>query len=173
MNSKLNWEETVMRLYQELPQTRSVDWSSVFRNDPKILGSLINDIIKVSVSQKGRPGKRSAGSEEEVAADFLKLTDSDYSDYPFHLALKYAMGKKSLRQTALVSGVDKMIVHRFLNNKGPGPTIAQMEDLAKALKKDPSYFVEYRAAYICNSLYKMLCDNPENSVVFYKKIKGR
>lgn len=173
MSAKLNWDETVMRLYQELPQAKSVDWSSVFRNDPKILGSLINDIIKVSVSRKGRPGKRSASSEEEVAADFRKLTDSDYSEFPFRVALKHAMGKRSLRQTALLSGVDKMIVHRFLNGKGPSPTLAQMEALAKALKKDPSYFVEYRAAYICNSLYEILCDNPESAVVFYKKVKGR
>ncbi len=173
MSTKLNWEETAQRLYAELPEAHSVDWNVIFHSDPKILGSLVNDIIKVSVSEKGRPGKRSASSEAEVAADLRKLTDLDYSDHPFPQALRFAMGDRSLRQTATLSGVDKMTVHRLLNNKGAPATPEQMEKLARALKKDPSYFVEYRAAFICNALYQMLCQNSESAVVFYKKLKER
>ena len=171
--TKLDWEQTVARIYQNVPEAEEVDWEALFRDDPKILGNLVNDIIKVSVSQKGRPGKRSASSASEVQGDLMKLMDADYSDEPFPTALRAAMGDKSLRQTAVLSGVDKMTLHRLLNGEGTPPTPAQMVKLAEALKKDPSYFIEYRAAYVCHAIFRMLCDNSESAVVFYKKIKNR
>lgn len=172
MAGKLDWSETVERLYREVPEAENVNWEGLFRADPTVLGSLVNDIIKVSVSKKGRPGKRSANSEADVAADLLKLTNSDYADLAFPQALRMAMGRRSLRQTASLAGIDKMTVHRLLNGDGAPPTPAQMESLATALKKDPSYFVEYRAAYVCNALYRMLCANSDSAVIFYKKIKS-
>lgn len=173
MTMKMNWDETVTRIYKEVPETEAVDWERVFREDPKILGNIVNDIIKVSVSKRGRPGKRSASSEEDVTADLRKLTGSDFSELPFSAALRVAMGSKSLRQTAMLAGLDKMTVHRLLNDEGKPATAVQMEMLAGALKKDPSYFVEYRAAYVCQALFKMLCDNSESAAVFYKKLKKK
>lgn len=173
MGAKLDWEETVSRLYTEIPEAEDVDWEALFRSDPKILGNLVNDIIKVSVSKKGRPGKRSANSEEDVAADLRKLTGSDYAEVPFVDALRFAMKDKSLRQVATLSGVDKMRLHRLLKGAGVPVTASEMEKLAQALKKDPSYFLEYRAAYVCHVIYRMLCDNSESAVVFYKKMRNR
>jgi hypothetical protein len=171
--SKMDWEETVSRIYKDIPAAEEVDWEGLFRDDPKILGDLVNDIIKVSVSQKGRPGKRSASSAAEVQNDLAKLMDTDYSDQPFPVALRIAMGERSVRQTSRLSGVDKMVIIRLLNGEGSLPTAPQMEALASALKKDPSYFIEYRAAYVCHAVYRMLCDNSESAVVFYRKLKNR
>ncbi len=172
MAGKLDWDDTVARLYREIPAAENVDWEGLFRDDPKILGSLINDIIKVSVSKRGRPGKRSASSEADVAADLRKLTNTDYAEDAFPKALRFAMGGKSLRQTALLANIDKMTLHRLLKGQGVPVSAFQMECIAAALKKDPSYFVEYRAAFICNCIYKILCDNPESAAVFYKKLKS-
>lgn len=171
--SKLDWDKTLERIYEEVPEADKVDFEGLFRDDPKILGNLINDMIKVSVSQKGRPGKRSASSEEDVAGDLRKLMNVDHSTEVFPTALRHAMGTKSLRQTASLSGLDKMTLHRLLQGRGQPATPEQMEALAVALKKDPSYFVEYRAAYICNALYRMLIESPESAVVFYTKLKNR
>lgn len=172
MTTKLDWPQTVARIHSDIPATKNVNWEALFRNDPKILGDIVNDIIKISVSQRGRPGKRSAGSEADVAADLRKLTNTDYAEVPFPEALRYAMGSRSLRQTALLSGIDKMTVHRLLKGEGAPVTMSQMEAFAAALKKDPSYFIEYRATFVCSVLYDMLCENNESAVVFYKKLKG-
>lgn len=172
MGGKLDWDETISRLYEEIPEAKTVNWEGLFRSDPKILGDMINDVIKVSVSKKGRPGKRSANSEEDVAADLRKLTNSDYADDPFVVAIRYAMGDRSLRQTAAMSGIDKMRLHRLVNGLGIPATGEEMEKLGLALKKDPSYFLEYRAAFVCHALYRMLMDNPDSAVVFYKKIRN-
>lgn len=171
--TKLDWEQTLAKIYEDVPEAEEVDWEGLFRDDPKILGSLVNDIIKVSVSQKGRPGKRSASSAGEVQDDLMKLMDADYADEPFPVALRIAMGGKSMRQTAALSGLDKMTLRRLLNGDGTPPTPSQMTKLARALKKDPSYFVEYRAAFVCHAIFRMLCDNSESAVVFYKKLKDR
>ena len=171
MAGKLDWDETVARLYQEIPDAESVNWEALFRSDPKILGDLVNDIIKVNVSQKGRPGKRSASSEEDVAADLRKLTNSDYAEVPFAEAMKAAMGSRSLRQTAMLADMDKMTLHRLLGGTGVPVTSVQMEQLAAAVKKDASYFLEYRAAYVCHAIYRMLCGNSESATIFFKKVK--
>lgn len=170
--NKRNWGDTVTRLYAEIPEARDVDLGKVFKEDPKILGNLINDVIKVNISEKGRPGKRSASSEHDIADDLRKLNNEDFSNSDFCSAMRFAMRNKSLRQVARESGLDKMVVRRLLNGEGEPPTVAHMEALAHAFRKHPSYFKEYRAAFVCGSVYQMLINDGDSSVILYNKLKG-
>ncbi len=166
-----DWNTTVERVHRDVPEAVDINWELLFKTDPKILGSIINDIIKVSVSKKGRPGKRSADSAEQIAQDLSRLRHEDYSMLTFVDTVRIQMQDRSIRQVANVSGLDKMVVHRLASGKGQPPTIEHLEAFAKAFKKDPSYFSEYRAMFICNTLYSILVDNGDSSVVFYNKLR--
>ena len=167
-----DWDATVEQVYREMPEVSTLDWEGMFKADPKILGSMINDIIKVSISKKGRPGKRSADSESQITDDLGRLRNEDYSVLPFVRAMEILMHGRSIRQVANASGLDKMVVHRLVSGKGQPPTSEHMEALAEAFKKNPTYFCEYRAMFICEALYQMLVENGESSVVFYNKVRG-
>lgn len=167
-----DWNAAVGQVHSDIPGISELDWEGLFKADPKILGSVINDIIKVSVSKKGRPGKRSVDSEGQITQDLGQLRNDDYSILPFIEVMQILMRGRSIRQVANASGLDKMVVHRLMSGKGQPPTAEHMEALAKAFKKSPTHFAEYRAMYICNVLYEVLVDNGESSVVFLNKIKG-
>lgn len=168
-----DWRSTLDKIEKDIPGVSDVDWGALFREDPKILGELVNDLIKVNISQKGRPGKRSAQSAEDIEADLKKLAGEDFADVAFPQAMRAAMGGRSIRHVASQAHLDKMTVHRLLNGRGAPPTAKQMEWLAKAVRKDPSYFVEYRALFVCSALYHIMTQSPEASVVQFNKLKGR
>jgi hypothetical protein len=49
------------------------------------------------------------------------------------------------------------------------PTVYDMQEIAKAFGKLPSFFYEYRVAYICSLISTQMDKHPEASVVFYTK----
>jgi hypothetical protein len=167
-----DWEQTITKLYREVPAAKNVNWAALFSDDPKILGHLINDIIKVEISKRGRPGKRATTNEAEIFADFRKLRHEDYADAPFVEIMKAHSETKSLRHMARLTGLDKMVIRRLLMGEGEPPTSAQLESIAAGLKKDPGYFIEYRARYVCSAIHTILLDNSESATVFYKKLQA-
>lgn len=167
-----DWQATLDRIEREVPGTKEVDWASLFKADPKILGDLVNDVIKINISEKGRPGKRSAQSAEDIEEDLKKLTGEDYAVRPFPEALKAAMGGRSIRHVASQAHLDKMTVHRLLQGRGAPATAEQIEWLAKAVKKDPSYFMEYRVLYVCSVVYQIMMMSSEAATIQFNKLKG-
>jgi hypothetical protein len=166
-----DWDKTIAKLFEKVPEAQDVDWDGLFRDDPMILGDIINDIIKVGVSKKGRPGKRSASNAADIENDLRRLTQKDYTSLPARQALINLMGTdKSMRFVAHASGLDKMTVHRLLSGKREF-TLEDFEALAKAFRKSPSYFMEYRVAYICMALSAMLVKSGEASTIFYEKLR--
>lgn len=166
-----DWQATLERIEREVPGTKEIDWVSLFRADPKILGDLVNDVIKINISEKGRPGKRSAQNAEDIEEDLRKLTGEDYAVRAFPEALREAMGSRSIRQVAAQAHLDKMTVHRLLNGKGAPPTAEQIEWLAKAVKKDPAYFMEYRVLYVCSVMYQMMMTSSEAATIQFSRLK--
>ena len=161
----------MIKLYKDVPAVQEVDWEVLFKSDPRILGDIINDVIKIAVSEKGRPGKRSASSADDITDDLRKLNKQDYSELLFKIVLKKQMHARSFRQVAARSGLSKSVIHRFTTGESE-PTFKQLEKLAVAFNKSPGYFLEYRAAYVCEILFQLLIDNPSLSIVQYEKLKG-
>lgn len=166
-----DWDKTIANLYHQVPKAQGVNWGALFTEDPKILGHLINDIIKVEISKKGRPGKRSTTNESDIIADFKKLRQEDYTDSVFTEAMKAHTEFRSLRQLARMTGLDKMVIRRLLMGDGEPPTSTQLEAIAEGLKKDPSYFIEYRARFVCSVIHEILLENGESATVFYRKLQ--
>lgn len=165
-----DWDQTLSDLYDRIPDMNKFTWEAIARNDPASIGALIGDVIKVSVSQKGRPGKRSFPSLARATTDYNRLKKQDYSEIPFTQVLQSYLKTKSIRAVASLAHVDKGVIHRLAQGKTK-PTIEHIEAIAQAMDKHPSFFIEWRAAYVACVLYASLSEIHESSVVFYNKIK--
>lgn len=169
---KVKWDERVDLIKKEFPSVVNLDWAKLFDADPMIMGRLVNDILKVDLADRGRPGKRPA-IEQEAASDRLRqLSGEDYTMLPFHEAFRILANGRSSRGLAARLAVSHTAVNRLMRGMD-SPSAAVMEKTAKVFKKDPGYFVEYRLIYIFGMLYRKLEVNPEATVGFYMKMLGR
>ena len=169
---KTPWHERYGQIQKSFSSVEQLDWRKIFMDDPEILGNIINDMLKMSVPGRGRPGKRPALQRDQAENLFSKLTGENYSEEGFprtFTALKESSGK-SIRALGEDLGLDKMLVHRLLNGKQE-PTLEQMEIIAEHFSKQPAYFLEWRIAYILTFMHELLTEYTESSVVLYKRVK--
>lgn len=168
---KVPWDERVQLIKKVFPSTEKLDWKKLFRDDPALLGGIVNDIIKASQASPSRPGKRASVNSATTRSELRTLSGDDYSVEDFASTLRFLKGDRSIRATATKTGLDRNTIHRLLQGT-MDPDAFLMESIATAFKKDPSFFVEYRVAWILNALGMQLENIPEASVHFYRKMRG-
>lgn len=168
---KIPWDDRVRLINKVFPSTTNLNWYKIFKEDPAIMGAIVNDIIKAAQASPSRPGKRASVDSKIANKELRTLAGDDYSLEDFATSLKILMGKTSIRKTATMVGTDRNTIDRLIRNKMV-PTAAIMEDLAKAFGKDPSFFVEYREYWILEMLRRQLNKVPESSITFYRKMRG-
>jgi transcriptional regulator with XRE-family HTH domain len=169
---KIPWGERSKLIKKHFPASAQLDWFEIFRQDPAIAGKIIGDIIKLDQERDGRPGKRPSLSEDMSKEKLRQLAGEDFSDYEFTKAFRILCGDRSVRAVANKVGLAPTRVHQLLHGE-VAPTTQQMEQIAKGFKKKPSYFVEYRIAYIVATIAYKLETIPETSTILYKKLAGR
>ncbi len=168
---KMPWNERVKVIEEFWPSVKRLDWAEVFRQDPTVMGRILNDIIKMEAAVPGRPGKRPNVSREETEKHLKRLTGEDYTTKPFDEALNDLKGDRSIRHLMRVLGMSRDHTWRLLVGKKV-PTTEDMEAVAEAFGKDPSYFLEYRLAYIVGFIYDRLEHNEDMTVLHYRRIKN-
>jgi hypothetical protein len=170
--TKVKWDERVDLIRKEFPSTVNLDWERLFAADSAIMGRLVNDILKVDLADRGRPGKRPS-IEERAASDRLRqLQGDDYSTLPFAESFRVLADHHHYSTRGLANRLD--ISHTAVNRLMRGldsPSIRVIERTAIVFKKDPSYFAEYRLLYVFGVLYRKMELNPEATVGFYRKLK--
>lgn len=168
--AKLSWAERRKLIKAQYPSIEKLDWLAVFKQDPTIAGAIINDILRQDKAEPGRPGKRPPLDKADATVTVNQLRNDDYALEPFHKAFTTLKGKRSLRHLAHSSGLDKMVIHKLLNGTME-PTIDHIEKIAKALRRHPSYFLEYRVAYVTGILAERMTEYPESSIVQYVRVR--
>ena len=170
--TKVPWSERKAFIHAKFPSTVNLDWEKVFRSDPHILGRLINDILKVDSAVPGKPGKR-PGLDVKAAEDRLrKVTGDDYTALPFLEAVEVLLNGRPISWLAEhTEGINKNYIYRIMAGKVV-PDPYDIEQIATAFRKDPSYFAEYRLLYILGVIGKKLESMPDASVAFYVKLKN-
>lgn len=166
---RVPWTERAQSIRDQFPKSDLLDWSKVFREDPAVLGSVINDILKLDQSRVGKPGKRPSLDPTDAIDKIRRIQNIDYTELFFMDAFKLLCGDKSVRSIAMKVSLDKSHVHRLLSGAAV-PTNEVLEKIAKGFGKNPSFFVEYRVRNIISALEEKLHKNPESSIVFYGKI---
>lgn len=167
---KMPWAKRAELIREQYPSVHRLDFEKVFQQDPAAWGRVVNDILKADLAKPGRPGKRPGLDAGDARIRISQMRDDDYSILPFSQALNILKGTRSLRHMSSNTGVDKMTLHKLLKGNLE-PSVEHMEKIAKGLKRHPSYFLEYRVAYITGTLANRMMEYPESSVVQYNKIK--
>lgn len=167
---KKPWKERCSLIEAAFPSVSTLEWRKVFDSDPSIAGKIINDIIRIDMAEPGRLGKRPAIKLSDASLRLRQMQSDDFSVKPFREAFIVLKGNRSIRHVSANVDIDKMTVHRLLNGKSE-PTMEQIEKIAKGFKRHPSYFVEYRIAYVLGVLYERMKSSPESSEVFFLKMK--
>lgn len=168
---KVVWERRYEIVKDTFPDTVLMDWHTVFEDDPKILGTIINDIIKASTASPKRPGKRGA-VDKQVALDQLRqLTGDDYTIERFAIALRTLKGDLSIRALAAKVGLHRSQIEKLLAGDIE-PDLKALVRVAEAYGKRPDYFLEYRIRWILALLVRRLEVSPESSIVTYRKLNN-
>lgn len=167
---KIRWDSRVELIKKEFPSVVKLDWQKVFREDVGILGHILNDIMKVDLAEPGKPGKRPSVDPKQASDRLRQIQGEDFTMMPFTEAFKMLVGDLSIRGLAAKTKLDRNVIYRLLH--GAPPTASEMECVARAFKKEPGFFVEYRLSYLFGVLYRKMEVNPEATVGFYRKVKG-
>lgn len=168
---KMPWSERVGMIEEFWPSVKRLDWDKAFRQDPGLMGRIINDIIKMEAAIPGRPGKRPNVSREETEKHLKRLTGEDYTLRSFHEAVGELREDRSIRHLARRFGMTRDHTWRLVSGKRV-PTVDDMEIVARVFEKDPSYFLEYRLSYIIGFLYDKLERNPDITVLHHRRIRN-
>lgn len=170
-DGKMPWDERAKRIRKVYPSTANLDWEAVFRVDPMVMTRVINDMQKLEVASTGRPGKRPAVSGEDAMQYMKRYQNEDYTILEFKDAFGVLKGDRSFRAMAHKCGLSLDMTQRLLDGRAK-PSAETMEKIARAYKKHPSFFVEYRIAYVVAMLTYRMEAIPEASIVPYLKLRG-
>lgn len=170
---KTPWKERYELIVSQFPSTTRVDWEKAFR-DVDLWGRVIRDIMRVDQASETHtgPGPRPVLDEASSYDRLRQLMGEDYSYAPFQETFQILAGNRSLRNLASKIGISYGMVNRLLKGDRE-PDLWLLEQIAKVFNKEPSFFVEYRTAFILGALGDQLDKSPETSVDLYKKIARR
>lgn len=171
---KLSGQERRRLLAEKFPSTQGLDWREVFDNDTDLLGHLLRDILKLDMAVPGQAGRRPSLDEKEATPSFDKMMGRDYCDRPYSLlgfakTLRLLMGTRSLSTLETKVGIDRTRLFRLLRGTAV-PSCTDMERVAEAFGKKPSFFFEFRVLTIANAIHNELTDDPEVTVRVYEKL---
>lgn len=169
--TKMPWPERMALINEEFPSTVKVEWSRAF-NDIELFGRVLRDILKVDQTVPGRSGPRPVLNQAEALARLRQFMRVDYSELAFSESFRILTAGKSIRGIAAMTGLDRNMVHKLLTGSRQ-PDLYTIEAVAKAFKKDASYFTEYRMAYVLGALREKMEHSPEITIDLYKRLQKR
>lgn len=170
-DKKISWNTRKGLIKEQFPAYDALDWTAAFKADVGLLGLIIKNVLKSDQSTLGRPGPRPTLDPKRSAERYAQFIADDYSYLPIDETLKHLQGDLSIRGLANKVGLDFNLVYRILNGKTTA-SVADLQKMAKAFGKHPSYFLEYRVAYILGALEQAFIESPESSVSTYLKLKN-
>lgn len=156
----------------QFPSIDGLDWEKAFREDTELYGRFWKDILKFDQAGEGRPGPRPALDPSKANQRYLQLTGEDYVFLPFKDAFRDLIGNTSIRKVCAHTGLDRNLVHRLLRGEAE-PDNYEMEIIATAYGKRPSFFLEYRIGFCLMMVHTHMIKYPESSVGPYVKVRDR
>lgn len=154
------------------PTAKAVEksWVAAFTTSPEALETMLSDLIKQAYAKPGRIGQRPMPREEEV--NLSALLHGEYTDDPIATVLskKVKLGyHKMFAEKIFMSR--RMYQRMFLPDDHPDryhPTMQDIERIAEALSKPPSYFVEYRLMAAQAAFARLITERPVIATRLYR-----
>jgi transcriptional regulator with XRE-family HTH domain len=165
---RLSWDERVALIYDHFPGCKNPNWN-VILDDLDTLGEVVRDILRIEQAVPGKSGPRPSPDVKEGMKSFRKLNGDDHTILPFSEAFKVLAGQQSRTQLARKTGIARTQVHRLLHGDCD-PSPQEINQIARAFGKEPSYFLEFRTAFIMAALGARLEMVPEATIGLYRKV---
>lgn len=156
---------------EQFPSVVDLDWKAAFDRSPELWHRILNAIGQLGQITGGRSGPRPEPDVDRAIVDLRRLMGEEYATLPFHVVFTILADRRSLTQLGRKVGMDRMRVLRLKRNDRP-PNIWEMEQIADAFGKHPSFFMEYRTAMIAGAIISRVEASPETSVHVYRKLVG-
>lgn len=177
---KASWDEVAARVRTQFPNIDKIDWRRTFDERPEVFAAILRDMLKVDAKEPGTPGPRPEIEPAKGRKILSQWMGNDYALSPFPQAFGDLVmwrperngkrkGKIGLTTIAKMVGIERSKVGRMLSGEIE-PSAWEMEQIAKAFGKDPSYFVEWRTAFVVATLAKRMNDSPETTIGFYRRL---
>lgn len=139
-------------------------WVAVFNARPDAMHNLLADYIKQVYATPGRIGQRPMPKEEAV--DFQGLMYGETNDLPLHEVLPKLM-KVSERSFCQQIAMSRTQFQRLLAGQYD-PDVNEIRLIAKALKKPPTFFIEYRKAMAVSAFINLIEERPGIATTLYR-----
>lgn len=177
---RIKWPERLEMIKQHFPDSADINWSEAL-NDNEVFARVIRDVLKAqqhlnrSDDERSVAGRRPNIDIDDGMAAWRELMGRAYSELGFQdsmrlLAADRTTGKQhSLSHIASKTGISRSRVHRLISGE-ENPDIADMEMIAKAYNRKPSFFTEYRIYAITAFMMKSLEVDPGISISLYEEI---
>lgn len=166
------WAERAELIKKQFPSCRDAEWVRHFDKDPDKLAELIRDLLKIDQQVPGKSGPRPSPEFAPGLELIRRMKGEDFSTLPFYQTFAILAHGLSLTQIARKTKLSRSQAHRLLKAEAD-PSAVEMEAVAVAFKKEPSFFLEWRAAYITASLASQLDASPEIAITLYRKLQTR
>lgn len=142
-------------------------WVAVFNTRPDAMHALLADFIKQVHAQPGRIGQRPMPKEEQV--DFQNLMYGEENEVPLKDVLPKLMSGMSERAfVARVPGLSRAQYQRMMRGEYD-PDVNEIRLIAEAVRKPPTFFIEYRKAMATAAFINLLEERPGIATTLYRK----
>lgn len=169
-DGNLSWDERLRAIKKQFPSVERLNWDKALANDVELFGNIIRDVLRHDQAEPGRDGPKPEIGYRQGVRRIQQFMGEDFSLLPFPEAFRNLTAGMSLTPLARKTSMSRMNCSRLLRGEKE-PHVDEMILIAKAFKKDPSYFVEYRAAYIMSYIAQHCEQAPEVSVNLYKRLQ--
>lgn len=140
-------------------------WIAAFNTRPDAMHSLLADFIKQVHAQPGRIGQRPMPREEQV--DFQGLVYGEMNDLSLTEVLPKLVDVSERRFCAQIA-MSRAQYQRMLKGEYD-PDVNELRMIARALKKPPTFFVEYRKAMAVAAFLNLIEERPGIATSLYRK----
>lgn len=168
---KAPWQERVKLVNEVFPSFTQLEWYRAFTGDISLFARVVRDVLKDEQREPGRSGPRPNLDRGPALAKLREYMGDDYSEQPFGPALRTLAGSQSLRRVAAKTLLPFTTLQRLVSGERPVDMVT-IERVAKAYKKDPGYFLEYRVSYVLAALGDRMMLAPETTIGLYRRLKG-
>jgi hypothetical protein len=169
----------ILELQQQYPSLKTLAappskaceraWVAAFTEKPEALEDLISDLIKQAYATPGRIGQRPMPKEENVNLD--ALLRGEFSDEPIHVVLPPLI-KISERAFVMKLHMNRRTYQRMLltpeNPMKYHPDMEILTRIADAVKKPPSYFLEFRLLAAQAAFIQLITERPGVATKLYR-----
>ena len=141
-DAELRQRYPVLDILAGPPGSGQQAWEAVFEARPDVMVRILQDVIKQAYAKPGRIGQRPMPHEEEV--DLTDLVGGVTNELPLTEVLPKLMGSAGERAFCMKLNSMSRSTFKRIRAGTYKPNMHELREIARAARKPPSFFVEYR-----------------------------